>query len=177
MSIIRHCLNSPSKNPIALMQEIMALPEIGMHGPEHHILVGAALLTAYKNAGGEIDLPAALAEMEKRGSRYPGGSCGYWGCCGAAVSTGMFLSIVNGTTPLSQDHWGEGNLMTARSLRAIGEIGGPRCCKRNAFTAVIAAAEYAREVLGVPMELPETLRCTHSHRNAHCLGEKCPYHG
>lgn len=27
-----------------------------MHGPEHHIMVGAALLTAYKNAGGDIDL-------------------------------------------------------------------------------------------------------------------------
>lgn len=32
-----------------------------MHGPEHHILVGSALLTAYKNAGGELDFKAALA--------------------------------------------------------------------------------------------------------------------
>ena len=27
-----------------------------MHGPEHHVMVGAALLTAYKNAGGAINL-------------------------------------------------------------------------------------------------------------------------
>ena len=40
-----------SVNPIEIMQEIMENPYIYMHGPEHHILVGAALLAAYKNAG------------------------------------------------------------------------------------------------------------------------------
>ena len=35
----------------------------GMHGPEHHVMVGAALLTAYKNAGGNIDLEKSLAEI------------------------------------------------------------------------------------------------------------------
>ena len=38
-----------------------------MHGPEHHVMVGSALLVAYKNAGGEIDLPEALLEMMNRG--------------------------------------------------------------------------------------------------------------
>ena len=27
-----------------------------MHGPEHHAMVGSALLTAFKNAGGDVDL-------------------------------------------------------------------------------------------------------------------------
>ena len=26
-----------------------------LHGPEHHVMVGAALLTAYRNAGGGIE--------------------------------------------------------------------------------------------------------------------------
>lgn len=43
-----------------------------MHGPEHHILVGAALLAAYKNAGGKVDsFEDALEEMRHRGSEYP----------------------------------------------------------------------------------------------------------
>lgn len=42
-----------------------------MHGPEHHIMVGCALLTAYHNAGGEIDLPKALNEMVSRDYRSP----------------------------------------------------------------------------------------------------------
>lgn len=38
-----------------------------MHGPEHHVLVGSALLTVYKNCGGSIDLEEALSLMEQRG--------------------------------------------------------------------------------------------------------------
>ena len=37
------------------------------------------MLTAYKNAGGDIDLEEALQEMHERGKQYPGGSCGFWG--------------------------------------------------------------------------------------------------
>ena len=33
--------------------------------PKHHIMVGAALLTAYKNVGGDIDFSKALTEMKK----------------------------------------------------------------------------------------------------------------
>jgi hypothetical protein len=29
---------------------LMAMPFCHMHGPEHHVMVGAALLTAYHNA-------------------------------------------------------------------------------------------------------------------------------
>lgn len=37
-----------------------------MHGPEHHVMVGAVLLTAYKNAEGDLELHPALAEMMNR---------------------------------------------------------------------------------------------------------------
>ena len=60
-------------------ETMMALPFCHMHGPEHHVMVGAALLTAYKNAGGDIDLPDALGEMMRRGKSVPGGACGFWG--------------------------------------------------------------------------------------------------
>ena len=33
-------------------------------------MVGSALLVAYKNAGGEIDLPEALLEMMNRGKLF-----------------------------------------------------------------------------------------------------------
>ena len=62
------CMQNQSKDPIAVLEQMMALPSCHMHGPEHHIMVGAALLTAYRNAGGEVDLPNALGEMVSRGS-------------------------------------------------------------------------------------------------------------
>ena len=55
-SVWQICLTEKSKNPIEIIQKIMNLPSCHMHGPEHHIMVGSALLTAYKNAGGNIDL-------------------------------------------------------------------------------------------------------------------------
>lgn len=78
----------------------MSMPFCHMHGPEHHIMVGMALLTAYKNSGGDIDLKKSLIEMNNRGRSVPGGACGFWGACGAGISAGMFVSIVTGSTPL-----------------------------------------------------------------------------
>lgn len=174
--IMDGCLHSGSRNPIALMQRLMEDPYIYMHGPEHHIMVGAALLTAYKNSGGQLDLEAALGEMKARGGEYPGGACGLWGCCGAAVSAGMFMSIATKATPLAGRPWGLSNRMTARALEAIGQLGGPRCCKRNSFTAAREAVAFVRENLGVEMELPPRIQCDYSGENRQCLRKACPYY-
>ena len=169
------CLRETSRDPLEVLEKLMALPFCHMHGPEHHIMVGAALLTAYRNAGGQIDLEKALREMRARGAQVPGGACGFWGACGAGVSTGMFVSIATAATPLSAESWGLANAMTSRALAAIGSHGGPRCCKRDSFLAVQAAVSFCREHLGVEMECT-TPTCPHSHRNAQCLRENCPFH-
>lgn len=174
--VMKECKNSASKNPITLLQKLMEDPYIYMHGPEHHVMVGAVLLTAYHNCGGEIDLDEALEEMKQRGSQYPGGSCGLWGACGAAVSTGMFMSIITKATPLTGKSWRMSNEMTAKALEEIAKLGGPRCCKRNSFTAVKAATGYAKENLGIVMELPEKILCDFSAENKQCLKKHCPYH-
>lgn len=175
-AVMRECGESGSKDPIHIIQTVMQDPYLYMHGPEHHVLVGAALLTAYHNAGGELDLAAALREMEARGSGYPGGACGLWGCCGAAVSTGIFVSIVTGATPLSGKPWSLANQMTARALDAVAQLGGPRCCKRNSFTAAQEAVLFTQENLGVSMKLPEKIVCRFSDENKECIGKKCPYY-
>lgn len=174
--IMEYCGKSDSRNPIAMLQEMMEDPYIYMHGPEHHIMVGAALLTAYHNAGGEIDFSDALQEMKERGGSYPGGSCGFWGCCGAAVSVGMCMSIITKSTPLSGKSWGINNCSTGKVLEAIGKIGGPRCCKRNSFTAVKVAAELFQEHFGVTLDMPDVIRCSYSPENQQCLRRACPYY-
>ena len=175
-SIIDVCLSEASKNPIAIIQKLMALPFCHMHGPEHHVMVGSALLTAYKNAGGNIDLARALPEMQARGRKVPGGVCGFWGACGAGVSAGMFVSIATGSTPLAKEPWGLSNRMTSAALGAIGEVGGPRCCKRDSYLSIIQAVEFAKKHLGVEMELGE-IKCTHSKQNNQCIGSRCPFIG
>lgn len=173
-TIIGVCMSENSKNPIKILRKLMALPFCHMHGPEHHIMVGSALLTAYKNSGGEIDLHKALVEMQSRGKKVPGGACGFWGACGAGVSTGMFVSIITGSTPLGNEAWGLSNQMTAKALDAIGKIGGPRCCKRDSYLAITEAVKFVKAHLGVEMEIGE-IKCIHSEFNNQCIGERCPF--
>ena len=173
-SIIGLCLNETSKDPIKILDKMMALPICHMHGPEHHVMVGAALLTAYKNAGGSVDFEAALTEMVSRGKKVPGGACGFWGACGAGISSGMFVAIISRSTPLAQEPFALAHRMTAKSLGAIGEIGGPRCCKRDSYLSVLSAIDFIRDNFGVEMEKHEIV-CTHSAQNNQCIGKRCPF--
>lgn len=172
--IVGLCLRETSCDPIAIMERLMRLDFCHMHGPEHHIMVGAALLTAYRNAGGAIDLESALREMRARGAQVPGGACGFWGACGAGVSTGQFLSIATGATPLAQERFGLAHRMTARALNAIGEVGGPRCCKRDSFLSILQAIDFVAEHLGVQMERHE-ITCRYCAQNQQCIGKRCPF--
>ena len=173
-TVIGLCLSETSKNPVEIIEKMMAQPFCHMHGPEHHVMVGAALLTAYKNAGGTVDLASALPEMMTRGKSVPGGACGFWGACGAGISSGMFVSIISGSTPLSQEPFALSHLMTSRSLDAIGRIGGPRCCKRDSYLSILAAVDFVKENFGVEMETQEII-CTHSSGNNQCIGKRCPF--
>lgn len=168
------CLSSESSDPIAIIRQMMDEPFCHMHGPEHHVMVGAALLAAYHNAGGEIDLKEALHEMISRGRQVPGGACGFWGACGAGISAGMFVSIITGSTPLAKASWRLSNLMTSEALGQIAQLGGPRCCKRDSYTAILAAVSFVKEHFGVEM-VCDHVQCTHAHLNNQCIGSDCPY--
>ena len=168
------CLKSTSRNPIEILNEMMDASFCHMHGPEHHAMVGAALLTAYRNAGGKLDLEGALGDMLSRGRSIPGGTCGFWGACGAAISSGAFVSIATGATPLTEESWGLANLMTSHALARIGSVGGPRCCKRCSYLAVLAAVDFARERLGVVMQASEPV-CMRSAQNNQCIASRCPF--
>ena len=173
-SIVGLCLEDSSKNPIEIIEKMMAMPFCHMHGPEHHVMVGAALLTAYNNAGGNIDLHSTLVEMLNRGKSVPGGACGFWGACGAGISSGMFISIISKSTPLTNEPFALSHKMTAKSLGVIGEIGGPRCCKRDSFLAILSAIDFVKDHFGIEMEKPEVI-CRYSSRNNQCIGKRCPF--
>ena len=172
--IVSICLAERSADPLEIMEKLMSQPFCHMHGPEHHVLVGSALLTACRNAGGSIDLPAALAEMVSRGKSVPGGACGFWGACGAGISTGIFVSILSNSTPLSEEPFGLSNRMTAKALEQIGTIGGPRCCKRDSLLSVLAAVAFVREQFGIEMEVPDVV-CEYGAQNNQCIGIRCPF--
>ncbi|MDD6089031.1 MAG: DUF5714 domain-containing protein [Desulfovibrionaceae bacterium] len=172
--VLRICLAEKSDNPVEILEKLMALPSCHMHGPEHHIFVGAALLTAYANAGGRIDLAATLTEIIRRGRQVPGGACGFWGACGAGISAGIFVSLITGSTPLAREAWGMSNLMTSQALAQIGQLGGPRCCKRDSYIAVREAVFFAEKHFHIHMNFT-TPQCRRMPLNNQCLGSACPF--
>lgn len=179
--IIGLCSGSDSTDPIAIMNEAMNDKSIYPNGPEHHTLVGAALITAYANAGGKnakgepFDKDAGLAELRKRSMQVPGGTCGFWGTCGAAVSAGQAMSILNGSTPMTQEPWAQCQRLTSMILGRMADIGGPRCCKRTGYISVLTAVPYINQLHGSQMTLPAEVTCTFFQHNAECRKKDCPF--
>jgi hypothetical protein len=173
--LIAICLEEKSDNPFVVIDRLMNEDFCHMHGPEHHILVGSSLLTAYKNSGGDIDLPDCLKEMIARGKQVPGGVCGFWGACGAGISSGIFISIITKSTPLSEEEFKLSNLMTSKSLASIANHGGPRCCKRDSYLAILNAVDFVRENLNIVMKKSDVV-CKFHQYNSQCIKEKCPFY-
>ena len=101
-----------------------------------------------------------------------------WILCGAAVGTGMYISLILGATPLTKESWGLANLMTGTALISMGKIGGPRCCKRNVFTAIKEASKFTYENFNIKLYdyENEKILCSFRGRNKECLKTQCPYY-
>lgn len=168
-------IESNEKNPIVLIRKIMKEEYINMHGPEHHFLDGGALMTAIKNNGLNFDLDSCLEILAQRAIRMPGAMCGYWGVCGSVASISAVFSILDGTGPLSSDEsYSEHMKFTSKVISNMSKIGGPRCCKRNAFISISEGIKYANEHYGLNIPGSE-ISCEFSFRNKQCLKEKCPF--
>lgn len=173
--IISVCLNQRSVNPLDILNKLMCMDFCDMHGPEHHTLVGASLLVAYFNAGGDIDLEKSLIELIKRAREVPGGICGFWGACGAGISSGIFVSIISESTPLTIKPFSLSNKMTSNALSCISEHGGPRCCKRDSYLSILSAVDFVEDNFGIKLGKSH-VACRFSDYNKQCLKGKCPFY-
>ena len=170
------CLQETSLDPIFIAKKMMHEDMIHMHGPEHHILDGAAFLTALHNAGVEFDLSKAFDQLVERGLKMPGATCGQWGICGSSASIGAALAIIHETGPLSDNEYYKDNLkLTSLALGNIAEVGGPRCCKRNAYLSLKTAIKFVEETYGILLEDTDE-KCEFSHLNQQCIKERCPFY-
>ncbi len=173
--ILRDIKKETGISPVQIFKNIVRNDYMNMHGPEHHVLDGASILVAYKNAGGNIDLDTALEKLMFEALRMPGAMCGLWGICGAITSVGAALAIIDGTGPLSTDGtWGKHMQFTSDAIGELGQINGPRCCKRDAMVAFKHGIQYVNENYGVNLEI-EDVKCEYFDMNEQCIKDRCPY--
>lgn len=174
--IIESCLTITSTNPIDIFLEVAKKDFVNMHGPEHHVLDGACILTAYYHATHAYNLKEVLQKMLTEGLKMPGGMCGRWGVCGAVSSIGAALSIIDQTGPLNTDtSWGDHMDFTSKALQTMGKINGPRCCKRDGILSLQFAIQYIKQYKNVDLQ-STPYKCTFSNVNAQCIKERCPYY-
>lgn len=175
--IISDVVKEEGCDPGRIFRNMAKKEYMSIHGPEHHILDGACILTAYRNAGGRINLDESLKKLFQEGMRMPGAMCGLWGVCGAVTSVGAALAIIDGTGPLSEDGtWGNHMRFTSEAIRALGEVNGPRCCKRDAGIAFKYGVDYINSHYGLKLEYEE-VPCEFSAWNRQCIRERCPFYG
>jgi len=144
-----------------------------MHGPEHHAIVAAAIVAAARNSGHPIPFKAVESALG-RGEKVPGGWCGFYGACGAAIGVGVAVSVLTKATPLTGRTRSLALEATSAALASIAD-GDPRCCKRAGRKAIEVAIRYLDLNLGIALSKGIDTKCRDSHRNRECPEDRCPY--
>jgi hypothetical protein len=175
LEVLREVLaSSTTTDPAAILEQVMSHPAVPMHGPEHHAIVPAAIVAAVRNSG--FPLPdGAVEKALERASKVPGGWCGLYGDCGAAVGAGIAVSVITGATPLTGK---TRTLALASTSQALSRMldGEARCCKKASRIATESTVDFLREHLGINLLQGDKVRCTYSLRNQQCARESCPYY-
>jgi len=175
LDVLRDVLNSTtSTDPAEILEKVMSHPSVPMHGPEHHAMVPAVILAAVKNTGYPLPDDAVERALD-RGAKVPGGWCGFYGVCGAAIGVGIAVSVLTGATPLTGDTRALANEATAFALNRMLD-GGPRCCKRASRKALEAAVEFLETRMGITLKKAPEITCQYIGRNRECIHQDCAYY-
>lgn len=176
VAVIRQiCSHSAESDMIRLFDLIRSHPAIPLHGPEYHAMIPGVVLTAYRNAGGEV--PESLLEAGiTRGQGIAGGFCGFMGVCGSAVGVGIAFSLLIGANPLTPDRRRIVQSLVHTVLGEIAALKAARCCQRDGWIALTTAARLSGDILPIPLQANYPLVCRQQHLNRECLGKACPLH-
>jgi hypothetical protein len=175
LDILREVVSSSNAtDPTDILEVVMSHPSVPMHGPEHHTIAATVIVAAVKNSGHPV--PAgAIDKAIERGSKVPGGWCGFYGACGAAIGVGIAVSILSEATPLTGKPRSLAMEATSYALTKMVD-GYPRCCKRASRKALEAAVEFLHCRMGIDIGEVKVILCTYSNRNLECPKEDCLYY-
>ena len=174
LAVIEHlCEHSTEQDMLKLFYTIREHPSIPKHGPEHHAMVPAIIVSAYKNSGGKIP-PNALKTALSRGSSIIGGSCGFLGICGAASGVGIAFAIILESTPVASKARSSAQKVTHAVLGEIAQYEAARCCNREVWTALSIASKLSENFLHVKLLAQMEVKCNQKKFNQYCYGKECP---
>ncbi len=168
------CTHCDESDMIGLMNQLRRHPSFPLHGPEHHFVLPGVILACYKNSGGAVAEADIISAID-RGKTVPGGVCGYWGTCGAAIGTGIAFSIIFRSTPLTPKARQKVQKITEKVIKALSEYESARCCQRETWTALTVAAALSEKYLPIKLKAAGDIQCRQQGKNKECIHQACPY--
>ena len=168
------CATTGETDMLALCSAIRRHPRIPLHGPEHHGMTAAVVMTAYRNAGGSVSA-ASLRTVVERAAAVPGGACAWLGACGAALGVGAAFAALTGADPLQAAQRCNVMRVVATILERIAVFDAPRCCQRECLVALQEAARLSHRYLPLPLAAERLEPCRQFGRNRECIGDRCPF--
>ncbi|BBO90842.1 DUF5714 domain-containing protein [Desulfosarcina ovata] len=170
----RICQTTAETDMITLINTIRSHPAVPLHGPEHHFAIAGAIVATYRNRGGDV-ADADIQTAIDRGKGIPGGTCGFWGGCGAPLGAGIAFGVILKSTPLTPTQRKIVQDLTGALIAGISRVEAARCCQREVWTVLKAVAVQSREILPIALKAEGDTRCRQRHLNKECPGKVCPW--
>ncbi len=168
------CTHTEAADMIELLNQLRRHPSFPLHGPEHHFAIPGVILAVYRNLGGAVTEADILTAID-RGRNVPGGACGFWGTCGAAIGVGIAFGIILHSNPLAPQARQQVQQISQAVIKKLNIHEAARCCQREAWTALVAAAELSKVYLPVKLKAQGDVQCRQQGKNQECIRQACPY--
>jgi hypothetical protein len=175
VDVVKHiCLTTRETDMIDLMNTIRSHPSIPLHGPEHHFMLPGVMVSTYRNLGGNVNHQDITTAID-RGKSVPGGTCAFWGACGAPLGAGIAFGIMIKSNPIKPVERQIVQKITGKIIDKLGTLRASRCCQRETWTSLKMVALFSKEFLPIPLRAEGSTRCFQKKFNKECPGKPCPF--
>lgn len=172
---------SEEKDPGRILMDSFADEDLAPWGPQHHVLLTAALLTAYRNNGYELNLTQALSSAIQGIKEVASCTCTHGNDCSLGKAAAVFLAIILEYSPhFSMDEKARNHhCQTLRdcclsAFPTVCRMGRRHCCKMHGFIAIEVTCRYLKEELGINLPL-SPIFCDLAVLHPECQFSYCPY--
>jgi hypothetical protein len=175
VDVVKHiCLTTRETDMIDLMNTIRSHPSIPLHGPEHHFMLPGVMVSTYRNLGGNVNHQDITTAID-RGKSVPGGTCAFWGACGAPLGAGIAFGIMIKSNPIKPVERQIVQKITGKIIDKLGTLRASRCCQRETWTSLKMVALFSKEFLPIPLRAEGSTRCFQKKFNKECPGKPLPF--
>jgi hypothetical protein len=168
------------KDPLAIAELMMGLPQLGMLDCDHAFVAAGAFMAGLKNSpyGGKITDNEVSEALERTASQIVKESCALTGVCGIVLAMGACFSLFLGVRFGSVREQQITMDAVTRVSQALTDLTGPVCCKANVRASLSATASLFAERFGIMLPAsPSASTCRSGDKHPYgCSSERCPYY-